>query len=158
MIDVNKNQRIHFVNKVKEYFNNQLEGLKVGVWGLAFKPNTDDIREAPAVDIIREMLASGAKVSAYDPEAMDNVKAIYGEQVNFTTDPYDALDEVDVLLIVTEWNVFRTPDFAEMDKRMKNKVIFDGRNLYKLDQMKKLGFYYNSVGRGVQNAEELISE
>lgn len=158
VIDVNKNQRIHFVNKVKEYFNNQLEGLKVGVWGLAFKPNTDDIREAPAVDIIREMLASGAKVSAYDPEAMDNVKAIYGEQVNFTTDPYDALDEVDVLLIVTEWNVFRTPDFAEMDKRMKNKVIFDGRNLYKLDQMKKLGFYYNSVGRGVQNAEELISE
>ncbi len=152
VIDVNKNQRVRFIDKVKDYFNNELEGLKIGVWGLAFKPNTDDIREAPAVDVIREMLDGGAKVSAYDPEAIENVKAIYGDQVNFTTDPYEALDDADVLLIVTEWNVFRTPDFAEMAKRMKHKVVFDGRNLYKLEQMQQLGFYYNSIGRGVQNA------
>jgi len=149
VVDVNKEQRIKFVDKVKAHFNNNLEGLKFGVWGLAFKPNTDDIREAPAVDIIRELLAQKASVAAYDPEAMDNVKAIFGEEVTFTDDPYEALIDVDALLIITEWNAFRTPSFRIMEKVMKDKVIFDGRNLYNTEEMKKRGFYYNSIGRQI---------
>jgi UDPglucose 6-dehydrogenase len=124
-----------------------LSGKKIAIWGLAFKPDTDDIREAPALYIINELLAAGAKINAFDPEAMNNVKAIYGKKISFSKDQYTALEGADALVICTEWAAFRTPDFEEMQKMMNQKVIFDGRNLYHLDQMKKLAFTYFSIGR-----------
>ena len=117
------------------------------MWGLAFKANTDDIREAPALYVIDALLAMGAKISAYDPEAMDNVKAVYGNKIEFVANDYDALNDADALVIATEWSVFRSPDFDQMKSRLKEKVIFDGRNIYSLDKMDELGFYYDSVGR-----------
>jgi len=121
----------------------------MAVWGLAFKPNNDDIREAPALTIIDALLAEGAIVSAYDPEAMNNVKAIYADKIGFAERQYDALVDADALVIATEWSEFRTPDFNNMVSLLKNKVIFDGRNLFDLNKMEELGFYYVSVGRKV---------
>ena len=117
------------------------------MWGLAFKPDTDDIREAPALFIIDQLLKDGAIVSAFDPEAMNNVKKVVGDKINYASDPYETVQDADALLIATEWAVFRTPEFNTLAKRMKNKVIFDGRNLYDPARMKELGFYYNSMGR-----------
>jgi UDPglucose 6-dehydrogenase len=119
------------------------------LWGLAFKPETDDIREAPALYIIDELLAAGATVTAYDPEGMPNVKKLLGDKISYATNRYNALDDADALLIVTEWPVFRTPDFDFMKEKLKSPVIFDGRNLYDLDRMKEYGFYYNSIGRKI---------
>ncbi len=149
VINVNANQRQLYIEKVKNYFNNDLNGKHFALWGLAFKPNTDDIREAPAIDIIRALLDAGATVSAFDPEAMDNVKEIYGDEVNFVDAGYEALSNADALLIVTEWHIFRTPDFKKMKSLMKSPVIFDGRNLYDLKNIEAEGFYYESVGRQV---------
>ncbi|MEM6725207.1 MAG: nucleotide sugar dehydrogenase, partial [Bacteroidota bacterium] len=149
VMNVNNDQRIVLADKIKEYFNNNLSGKTIGVWGLAFKPNTDDIREAPALYIIDKLLEAGATVKAYDPEAMENVQAIYGDKIQFTTDQYAAITDVDALAIVTEWSVFRTPDFRAMDRVMNSKVIFDGRNLYDLDNMVQKGFYYESIGRQI---------
>jgi len=146
---VNKTQRELFTEKVMKYFNGNIEGLTFGAWGLSFKPNTDDIRDAPAIDVIKDLLDKGAKVKAFDPEAMDNVKAIFGDKVDFQNDQYGALKGVDALLIFTEWNIFRTPDFEKMRQEMGAAVIFDGRNLYKLENMVDQGFYYNSIGRHV---------
>jgi UDPglucose 6-dehydrogenase len=149
VMKVNYDQRKGFFQKILQKYAGQLKGKKVALWGLAFKPNTDDIREAPALYLIEELLKQGASVSAYDPEAMNNVKEIFGEKVTFVEDYYDALKDADFLVIATEWNIFRSPDFDRISSLLKEKVIFDGRNLYHNDQMKELGFYYNSVGRSV---------
>ena len=146
---VNDYQKRTLVNKVTDYYNNDLEGKRFALWGLAFKPDTDDIREAPAVEIIKELTSLGADVVAYDPEAMPNIKKLFGDNPNITlsSDEYEALADADALLIATEWQLFRGPDFNKMKNSLKNPVIFDGRNLYSLEQMKKEGFYYQSIGR-----------
>ncbi len=146
---VNENQKIHLLPKLKLYFDNDLKGKKIALWGLAFKPNTDDIREAPSLEIIKELLAEGATVTAYDPEAMENVRDKMGDKIIYANNQYEALEGADALLIATEWNEFRTPDFDKMKSLLKNPVIFDGRNLFELYQMKEGGFHYESVGRGV---------
>ncbi|HVS93752.1 MAG TPA: UDP-glucose/GDP-mannose dehydrogenase family protein [Mucilaginibacter sp.] len=149
VMSVNKKQRAVFVEKVKKYFNGDLKGKKFALWGLAFKPETDDIREAPALFVIDELLKAGANVAVFDPEAMNNVKALVGDKIGYGTDQYDVLENADALLIMTEWSAFRTPDFDQMAKLLKNKVIFDGRNLYDLQKMIDCGFYYNSIGRKI---------
>jgi len=149
VMDVNKKQKLHLIPQIKAYFNNDLKGKKIAVWGLAFKPNTDDIREAPALTIIDALLAEGATVNAYDPEAMNNVKAIYADKINFVEHQYNALVDADALVIATEWSEFRTPDFDKMVSLLKNKVIFDGRNLFDLNKMEEFGFHYVSVGRKI---------
>jgi UDPglucose 6-dehydrogenase len=147
VMDINSKQKTIIVPKVKSYFNNNLEGKKIALWGLAFKPDTDDIREAPALYIIEELLKEGASISAYDPEAMHNVRSLIGDRITYAMDEYDALRDADILLIATEWSLFRTPDFEKVTSLLKNKVIFDGRNLYGIEQMKELGYYYSSIGR-----------
>jgi UDPglucose 6-dehydrogenase len=147
VMDINEKQKTIIIPKIKHYFNQDLKGKHFAIWGLAFKPDTDDIREAPALYIIDELLAAGATVSAHDPEAMSNVKKIVGNKITFTEDPYEALEKADALIICTEWSLFRTPDFEKVSAALKNKVIFDGRNLYAIDQMRKLGYYYSSIGR-----------
>ena len=149
VLKVNEIQKKVLVEKVKKYFKGDIKGKKFAMWGLAFKPETDDIREAPALYIIDELLAAGASVTAYDPEAMPNVKALLGDKISYAEDEYDALQDADALLIVTEWSVFRTPEFDKVESLLKNKVIFDGRNLYDLQKMLDCGFYYNSIGRKI---------
>lgn len=150
VVGINENQKIILINKLKQYYNN-LEGLTIAVWGLSFKPETDDIREAPALYIIDELLKSNAKVKAFDPEAMENVKKIYHQKIQYCNNPYDVLENADALLICTEWQVFRNPDFDKVKSLMKKPVIFDGRNLYDLKKMQQLNFYYNSIGRNTIN-------
>lgn len=147
VMEVNKIQKTIIIPKIKEYFNTGLEGKKIAIWGLAFKPDTDDIREAPALYIIEELLALGASITAYDPEAMNNVKQLLGDKIQFSLNQYEALQDADALIISTEWSIFRTPDFSLIESALKNKVIFDGRNLYSTSKMKELGFDYFSVGR-----------
>lgn len=149
VMEVNEKQKLHLLPKIKAYFNNDLKGKKIALWGLAFKPNTDDIREAPALYIIDELVAAGAIVTAYDPEAMNNVKALIGDKINYTERQYDALIDADALVIATEWSEFRTPDFKKISSLLKTKAIFDGRNLFDLKQIEDLGFYYVSIGRRV---------
>ncbi|MDB5123096.1 MAG: tuaD [Mucilaginibacter sp.] len=147
VMEVNEIQRQLFVEKVKKYFKSDFKGKKFAMWGLAFKPETDDIREAPSLYIIDELLNAGAEITAFDPEAMKNVKNLIGDKINYATDQYEALKGADALLIVTEWPAFRTPDFDQIDNLLKSKVIFDGRNLYDLEKMIDCGYYYNSIGR-----------
>jgi UDPglucose 6-dehydrogenase len=147
VMEVNEKQKVNLIPRIKKYFNNNVTGKKIALWGLAFKPNTDDIREAPALYLIGELLKAGATVIAFDPEAMKNVRDVIGDKITFTENQYDALNNCDALIIATEWSEFRTPDFDKMTERMKNKVIFDGRNVFDLSQMKDLGFYYESIGR-----------
>jgi UDPglucose 6-dehydrogenase len=147
VMQVNETQKLHLVPKIKEYFNDTLKGKHFALWGLAFKPNTDDIREAPALYIIDALVEAGATVSAFDPEAMSNVKKQVGDKITFADSQYSALKDADALIIATEWNEFRTPDFAKIQKSLKNKVIFDGRNLFDLKSMRELGFHYVSIGR-----------
>jgi UDPglucose 6-dehydrogenase len=147
VMEVNEIQKNVLVEKVKKYFKGDLKGKKFALWGLAFKPETDDIREAPALYIIDALLKAGAIVTAFDPEAMNNIKALLGDKINYAKDQYDALIDADALLIVTEWSVFRTPDFDKVETLLKSKVIFDGRNLYDLEKMIDCGYYYNSIGR-----------
>ena len=147
VMKVNEAQKLHLLPKIKAYFNNDLSGKKIALWGLAFKPNTDDIREAPALYIIDELVAAGATVTAYDPEAMNNVKQLIGDKINYSERQYDTLAGADALVIATEWSEFRTPDFTNIISLLKNKVIFDGRNLFDLAKMEELGFHYVSVGR-----------
>ncbi len=149
VMEVNASQKLHLIPKIKTYFNNDLKGKKIALWGLAFKPNTDDIREAPALDIIQALLTEGATVAAFDPEAMNNVKRILGDKIIFASSQYEALNNADALIIATEWSEFRTPDFDRIASVLKNKAIFDGRNLFDLDKMQELGFHYESVGRKV---------
>jgi UDPglucose 6-dehydrogenase len=144
---VNANQKLHLVEKIKAYYNNNLQGKHFALWGLAFKPNTDDIREAPALAIIAALTKAGATVTAYDPEAMPNVKAQIGDKLNYAVNQYQALEKSDALIIATEWSEFRTPDFEMMAQQTTNKIIFDGRNLFDVHKMKELGYHYESIGR-----------
>ena len=147
VMDVNALQKQVLVKKINRYFNGDLEGKTIAIWGLAFKPNTDDIREAPAIEVINGLLDKGVKLQVYDPEAMDNMKRIFGDRIVFAHTMYDAVKDADALAVVTEWSVFRMPDFNELKTRMVEKVIFDGRNLYDKKAMHELGFYYESIGR-----------
>ncbi len=151
VMEVNEKQKMHLIPKIKSYFGGNLKGKKFALWGLAFKPNTDDIREAPALSIIEQLLKEGVYISAYDPEAMPNVKALLGNRIHFAERQYDALADADALVIATEWSEFRTPDFENIIRLLKNKVIFDGRNLFDLAKMEEMGFHYESVGRKAVN-------
>jgi UDPglucose 6-dehydrogenase len=147
VIRVNQSQKTVLIPKIRKYFNDDLKGKKIGLWGLAFKPETDDIREAPALYIIDELLALGAAITAYDPEAMENVKRKLGDSINFAPGMYGALEDADALVICTEWGVFRNPNFTVMKELLKNNAIFDGRNLYDVQEIRDEGFHYESIGR-----------
>ena len=147
--DVNEKQKLHLIPKIKTYFNDDLKGKHFALWGLAFKPNTDDIREAPALYLIDALTAAGATVTAFDPEAATNVKNLIGNKITYTESQYDALKNADALIIATEWSEFRTPEFDKITASLKNKAIFDGRNLFDLSTMKELGYHYESIGRAV---------
>jgi len=144
---VNELQKLHLLPKIKTFFENNLKEKHFALWGLAFKPNTDDIREAPALYLIKELIAEGATVAVYDPEAMDNVKQIFGNAIVFADNQYAALKEADALIIATEWSEFRTPDFSKIENELSSKAIFDGRNVFDVQQMKELGYHYESIGR-----------
>lgn len=144
---VNDRQRLSLFEKIKRYYGKDLRGKQIAIWGLAFKPNTDDIREAPALYTIERLLKEGANVKAFDPEAMDNVKKVFGDSIQFAKDQYDALLGSDCLAIMTEWSVFRTPSFDVVKELLKDRAIFDGRNLYDLEVMQETGLYYESIGR-----------
>ncbi len=144
---VNANQKLHLVEKIKAHFKGDLKGKHIALWGLAFKPNTDDIREAPALSIIDALTTMGATIAAYDPEAMPNMKAQIGDKIKYASSQYEALTGADFLIIATEWSEFRTPDFERIEKEIKNKIIFDGRNLFDVSKMKELGYHYVSIGR-----------
>ncbi len=147
VIQVNEDQKTVLLPSILDYYEGDLSGKHFAMWGLAFKPDTDDIREAPALYIIEKLLERGATVTAYDPEAMGNVKKVVGDKISYAQNEYDALPDADALIICTEWTVFRTPEFSELDKKLKNKTIFDGRNLYSIESMEKRGYYYKSIGR-----------
>ncbi|HTN18814.1 MAG TPA: UDP-glucose/GDP-mannose dehydrogenase family protein, partial [Chitinophagaceae bacterium] len=147
VMEVNDRQKLILGNKIKKYYSNNLKGKTFAVWGLAFKPETDDIREAPALYLIDALIEAGASVKAFDPEAMPNVQAIYGDKVRFAENQYDTLQGADALVIVTEWSEFRNPDFNKIREALKEAVIFDGRNVYTLEKMEELGFHYESMGR-----------
>jgi UDPglucose 6-dehydrogenase len=147
VMDVNSRQKLVMIAKLRRYFGGHLRGRRIAIWGLAFKPNTDDIREAPAIDIIQGLLAEGADVVVFDPQAMDNMKYIFPRQISYAQDMYEALKDADALVIATEWNVFRSPDFDQMKEMLRGHVIFDGRNVYSNEEMQELGFYYESIGR-----------
>ena len=134
---------------MKNFFRGNLKGKKIAIWGLAFKPDTDDIREAPALYMIENLLHEGAEISAFDPEAMDNVNSIIGDKINYAENEYSALQDADALLICTEWGIFRNPDFNRIKTLMNDAVIFDGRNLFEMDEMSERGFYYSSIGRNL---------
>ena len=147
VMDVNTKQRFRIAEKLEAHFGDDLGSKTIALWGLAFKPNTDDIREAPALYTIDRLLEAGATIRAFDPEATEHVRSIYGDKVIFCEDQYEALEGADALAIVTEWSVFRTPDFDRMKDLLNAPIIFDGRNLYDLDRMQEGGFHYDSIGR-----------
>ena len=149
VLKVNHEQKTILFPKIKNFFRGDLLGKKIAVWGLAFKPDTDDIREAPALFMIEALLDAGANISAYDPEAMPNVKNSLGNKIDYASDEYSALSGADALLICTEWGIFRNPDFTRMKSLMKDAVLFDGRNLFEIGEMNDKGFYYCSIGRNV---------
>ena len=143
----NNEQKTVLFPKISTYFNSNLKGKKIAVWGLAFKPDTDDIREAPALYLINKLVESGAVITAFDPEAMENVRAQIGDKIQYTENEYDALKEADALIICTEWSIFRNPDFSRIKAEMKGNALFDGRNLFDLEDMESKGFCYFSIGR-----------
>ena len=151
VMQVNEIQKMHLLSRIKKYFHNDLKGKKFAVWGLSFKPSTDDIREAPALTIIEALLNEGASITAFDPEAMKNVKNLLADKIKYADNQYEALQDADGLIIATEWSEFRTPDFNKMSLLLKNKVIFDGRNLFELSSMKEKGYHYESIGRKTIN-------
>ena len=144
---VNANQKVHLVEKIKSFYQGNLKGKHFALWGLAFKPSTDDIREAPALSMIKALLQEGATITAYDPEAMSNVKNEIGSNINYAQSQYQALEGTDALLIATEWSEFRTPDFERIGQLLLSKVIFDGRNLFEVAKLQQLGYQYISIGR-----------
>ena len=149
VMKVNEEQKTVLIPKIKNYFRGDLKAKKIAIWGLAFKPDTDDIREAPALYIIDELLNLGAEIVAYDPEAIENVKGIVGDKISYSNDEYSALENADALVICTEWGIFRNPDFDKITSLLKDRVIFDGRNLFDLNEMNERGFYYSSIGRSI---------
>ncbi|MEO6456376.1 MAG: UDP-glucose/GDP-mannose dehydrogenase family protein [Ginsengibacter sp.] len=151
VMQVNQKQKLHLISKITAWFKNDLKGKRFALWGLSFKPNTDDIREAPALSIINALTDAGATISAYDPEAMSNTQKEIGDKIIYAKNQYEALQDAEALIIATEWSEFRTPDLEKMAAMLKNKVIFDGRNLFDLGQMEESGFHYESVGRKIIN-------
>jgi UDPglucose 6-dehydrogenase len=149
VMNINEKQKLHLVHKIRKYFKGNVQGKHFALWGLAFKPNTDDIREAPALYIIEALLSEGATFSVFDPEAMNNVRGVLGNRIQYCENQYDTLKNADALIIATEWNEFRTPNFLKIVTALKNKVIFDGRNVFDVNAIKELGFYYESIGRAV---------
>ncbi len=149
VMQVNDRQKLVLGKKVKNYFGNDLSGYTFAIWGLAFKPETDDIRDAPSIELINELLGAGAKIRVFDPEAMDNVKQILGDKIHYATDQYDTITGASALIVVTEWSEFRNPDFDRIGNVLVHPAIFDGRNLYALEKMQELSFYYESIGRKV---------
>jgi len=147
VMDVNNDQKTVLFQPIKEYFHGNLKGVRIAIWGLAFKPETDDIREAPSLYMIEKLINEGAEVIAFDPEATENVRKLLGHRIEYAATQYEALEKADALLICTEWSVFRTPDFEIITEKLNNKAIFDGRNLYDLEKMRELGYHYKSVGR-----------
>ena len=147
VLDVNAKQKLVLIPKIRDHFKNDLKGKNIAVWGLAFKPETDDIREAPSLEIINTLLEYNCNISVYDPEAMPNVERKLGDKIEFSKSMYDTLDKADALIICTEWSIFRTPDFNKVKELMRSHTIFDGRNLYDVDDLKKEGFKYISIGR-----------
>ena len=145
--DVNKAQKLILVKKVLQQFGMDIKGKKFAIWGLAFKPNTDDMREAPSIYIIRELVRLGAKVVAYDPAAIENAKFYLKDTLEYSQDQYGMLKDADALLMLTEWNEFRNPDFEKISYLLKNKIIFDGRNIFEVKKMEELGYVYHSIGR-----------
>jgi UDPglucose 6-dehydrogenase len=156
VMNVNAEQKLYLIPKMLDFYGGNLAGKHFAIWGLSFKPNTDDIREAPALYMIDKLLELGATVSAFDPEAVNNTREIFNNRIVFADNQYAALENADALIIATEWNEFRTPDFDQMIAILKEKVIFDGRNLFDLDRMKNLGFHYESVGRKAIRQNESI--
>lgn len=152
VMQVNDRQKTILVPKIKRYFGENLKGKHFAMWGLAFKPDTDDIREAPSLYIIDELVKAGATVSAFDPEAMENVEKQIGHKISYAKSEYEALENADALVICTEWALFRTPNFEKMEAALKNRVVFDGRNLYDLEAMQERQFHYESIGRAVITA------
>ena len=144
----NAKQKKHLVSRMKDHYKDGLQGKTFALWGLAFKPNTDDMREAPAITIANELVRAGAKVKAFDPVAMENARKVLENQVEFAESAFEALEGADALVLVTEWNEFRHVDFAKVKKALKSPVIFDGRNIYNPAQLKELGFTYYGIGRG----------
>jgi UDPglucose 6-dehydrogenase len=155
-MDVNTRQRFRIADKLEAYYGDALKDKTIALWGLAFKPNTDDIREAPALYTIDRLLAAGATIRVFDPEAMDNVRALYGDKVTFCEDQYEAIRGADCLAVMTEWGMFRTPDFNHMKTLLTAPVVFDGRNLYDVDRMKETGFLYDSIGREVARQTVMV--
>jgi UDPglucose 6-dehydrogenase len=151
VMNVNENQKTVLFPKIKNFFKGDLTGKKIALWGLAFKPDTDDIREAPALYMIDELVAAGATITAFDPEAMPNVQRLIGDKITYGTDEYSILVGADALLICTEWGVFRNPDFTKIKSLLNDAVVFDGRNLFDLDEMSEKGFFYSSIGRKLIN-------
>ena len=147
--NVNKSQKIILISEIEKYFDNNLKDKKSAIWGLAFKANTDDIRESSSLDNIELLLNKGAKIIAYDAIAEENVKRIFGEKIEYSKDMYSCVENADCLLIATEWSEFKNPNFDLLAQKMKNKAIFDGRNMFSLDQIKNTGFYYKSIGRKI---------
>lgn len=147
VVDINEHQKTILFPKMKNYFQGDLKGKKIAIWGLAFKPETDDIREAPALYMIEKLKEAGAEITAFDPEAMDNVKRKIGDSINYVDEMYKATKNADALLICTEWSIFRTPDYDQLKQNMNNAVIFDGRNLYDVEEVNDVGFAYFSIGR-----------
>jgi UDPglucose 6-dehydrogenase len=147
VMKVNEDQKTVLFPKIKNFFRGNLEGKKIAMWGLAFKPDTDDIREAPSLYMIDELTKAGAKVTAFDPEAMKNVRNLIGDKINYASSEYEVLENADALVICTEWGIFRNPDFKRVSELLKDKVIFDGRNLFDLEEMSEKGYFYASIGR-----------
>ena len=147
VIEVNEKQKTILFPKIEKYFKGNLLNKKIAIWGLAFKPETDDVREAPAIYLMNKLLDKGALLSVYDPEAMPNIEKQFGKKLNYSESMYDALEDADALVICTEWSVFRTPDFDKVKKLLNQNIIFDGRNLYETEEIKKEGFLYHSIGR-----------
>jgi len=154
VMTVNDHQKLILVQKIRSFFNDNLKDKTIAIWGLSFKPNTDDIREAPALYIINALIELGVSIKVFDPEAMNNFKDDIGESIEYCRNQYEALINADALAICTEWSVFRTPDFDKMGELLKSKVIFDGRNLYDLETMMERGFYYESIGRPIINFDK----
>jgi UDPglucose 6-dehydrogenase len=153
VMQVNDNQKKILGQKVRNYFGSDLSAYTFAIWGLAFKPETDDIRDAPAIDLINELLSCGAKLNVFDPEAMGNIRQIFGDKLQYVENQYDALENASALIVVTEWSEFRNPDFDRIYKALAHPCIFDGRNVYSLEKMQELGFYYESMGRNTVHSK-----
>jgi UDPglucose 6-dehydrogenase len=161
VIKVNEKQKQILAAKVKRYFGDDLTGHTFAIWGLSFKPETDDIRDAPSMELIRKLTEAGAQVRVFDPEAMNNAKQIFGDSIQYASNQYDVLEGASAMIIVTEWSEFRNPDFARIGQLLKQRIIFDGRNVYSLDRMQQLDFYYESMGRQIVYAhthEKLVTQ